>query len=228
MSEIPDVYVPEVKFKGWLAGVGSRHCPEHILELFIRLARTKTDQGWAWSSGDAYDVDRAVWYGAQQSEQYFTVGARIYLAQDGNNRRYVRDMPFFFDATTFTDTYMAARGMACAARGGWGGCDEWGMKQHTRNAMQIHGHTLVETVDELWYYGIPVGRPENEFVKGGTNTALQLAKMAGVKVRKNLYFPEVQAEVEAYLQAFESPEPYEPIDWKQIHDPRDKRITDFE
>jgi hypothetical protein len=193
----------------------------------IRLGRTKTDLGYAWSSGDAYGSDRAFWYGAKQSERYNEIGARIYLAEDGNNRRRVKDMPFFYDALAFEDTYSTARALASLARGGWGGLGEWGIRQHTRNAFQIHGHTLQELVKELWYYAEPIGKRENERVHGGTNTAVRLAVDAGVPVRVNLYFEDSIRLLDDWLKANESDEPYEEIDWRQIHDPRDPRLTEF-
>lgn len=222
-----EIDTPLVRFLGWYAGVGSRKVPEYIMEYMIRIGRTKTDLGMGLSSGDAYRADRAFWYGAKQSEHYNTIGARLYLAQNGNNGRRIGDMPFLYDATDFTDTYAAAEQLACAARGGWHGIGDWGIAQHTRNAMQIHGHTLKDPVKELIYWGEPKGRRESEKVNGGTNTAVQLAKMAGVPIRLNLYYEDHLRIIEDWLAVFESEEPYEETDWTQIYDPKDPLMLEL-
>lgn len=212
-----------------VAGVGSRTVPEEILELMIRLGRTYTDYGWMWSSGDAYDSDRAFLYGAELSDRYQEVGAQVFLHKDGANNRWVARQPFYYDASTFpADVSTQARTMACQARGGFHGLYESGIALHTRNVYQIHSADLTHTVEALWYYAQPIGKRENEKVKGGTNTAVQLAKEAGVPLRNNLFFDDIVAEAKKFLAQYESDKPYPEIDWKRIHDPRDPRILDFE
>ncbi|AEH03672.1 DprA-like DNA recombination-mediator protein [Pseudomonas phage PhiPA3] len=214
--------------KGYVAIVESRTVPETVLELMIRLGRTHTDHGWAVSSGDAYDSDRAGWYGAVQSKHYDTVGSRIYLASGtGRNWYRIRDHKNFMDATQFTDTWADARAMAITARGSFGGLNEFCQALHTRNVYQIHGHTLDELVERLFYYAKPIGKRENERVDGGTNTALRLSVMAGVPIRKNLYFEDDRQWCLDWLAENELDYPYQEIDWNAIHNPRDPRVLDF-
>lgn len=212
-----------------VAGVGSRTVPESTLEIMIRLGRTYTDLGWMWSSGDAYDSDRAFLYGAEQSDRYLEVGAQVFLHKDGANKRWVAQKPFYYDASTFdADVSTLARTLACQARGGFYGLFESGIALHTRNVYQIHSADLQTTVKAIWYYAQPEGRRESEKVKGGTNTAVRLCVDAGVPLRKNLYYADVIDEALAWLAEHESDKPYLEIDWTQIHDPRDPRILDFE
>lgn len=211
---------------GVLAGVGSRTVPEWALELMIRLGRTYTDLGYQWSSGDAWDSDRAFLYGAAQSRRYQEIGARVYLADDGDNGRWVKDNPFYYDANTADPLDAStARTMAFNARGSFYGLGEKGIRLHVRNIYQIHGIRLDELVCGVYLYAEPDGK---RAVKGGTNTALQIAKKAGVPLIKNLWYQSVVDEVEQWLAENELDYPYADIDWYQIHKPTDPRLQEFE
>lgn len=212
--------------KGIVAGVGSRDVPEWALEIMIRLGRTYTDLGYQWSSGDAYGSDRAFLYGASQSKRYQEIGARVFLHKDGTNGTWVKDRPFYYDASKFDlVTQSTARGMALHARGSFYGLFESGIQKHTRNVYQIHGESLGETVCAIYFYAEPKGK---NAVSGGTNTAYQLARTAGVPLIVNLYTKEGCEIAEAWLLVHETEEPYCNIDWHQIHDPKDPRLTEFE
>lgn len=211
---------------GYIAGVGSRTVPEWALELMIRLGRTYTDLGYQLSSGDAWDSDRAFLYGAAQSSRYQEIGARVYLHKDGVNGRWVKDNPFYYDATKFEPiTVSAARAMALFARGSWFGLSEGGIQLHVRNVYQIHGESLTDTVAAIYFYAAPKGKTK---VVGGTNTAYQLARKAQVPIIKNLYYQETVDEIEAWLKINELPYEYTEIDWSQIHCPTDERLKEFE
>ncbi|WDS62166.1 hypothetical protein [Pseudomonas phage D6] len=215
-----------VLINGYVAGVGSRTVPEWALELMIRLGRTYTDLGYQMSSGDAWDSDRAFLYGAAQSKRYQEIGARVYLHKDGANGRWVKDNPFYYDASLFDSTTTAtALSMAAIARGGFYGLSPGGVLLHTRNVYQIHGADLVSLVSAMYYYAKPKGTTKCE---GGTNTALQLAKEANVPIIKNLYEASVVEEIEAWLTEHELDYPYIDIDWHQIHKPDDPRLKEFE
>lgn len=209
-----------------MAGVGSRTVPEWALELMIRIGRTYTDLGYQMSSGDAWDSDRAFLYGAAQSRRYQEIGARVFLARDGDNGRWVKDNPFYYNAELATpEAATTARSLALMARGSFYNLGEKGIKLHVRNVYQIHGIDLTELVSALYCYAEPNGK---KAVKGGTNTALQLAKKAGVPIIHNLYFQETVDIVLEWLAENELDYPYIEIDWYQIHRPDDPRLTEFE
>lgn len=178
------------EFKGWFAGVGSRDTPEEVCRVMRRLAVVLYAQGYGLSSGDARGADRAFWEGAILSPFYRKIGARIYLSDQCVRGRKADPENFFFNAQEF-HTFEKAKALAFEARGSFNGLDEWGINLHSRNVMQIYGGGLQDKVEYLIYWAIPVGKSEK--VRGGTNTALQLAKKAEVKHRINLYTPEGMA-----------------------------------
>lgn len=176
-----------VPFKGWYAGVGSRETPEDIMELMRRISFALYGQGYALSSGDAEGADKAFWEGACKSPYYYHLGARIYLAWNGVFGRYHNPKEFFFDASKFP-TWETANSMAEECRGSWEGLKRGGIAMHTRNVFQIMGANLTDPVKSIIYWAKPVGKTEK--VKGGTNTALQLAIKCGIPTRINLYTDE--------------------------------------
>jgi hypothetical protein len=211
---------------GVVAGVGSRTVPEWALELMIRLGRTYTDLGYQMSSGDAWDSDRAFLYGAAQSHRYQEIGARVFIAKDGTNGRWIKDNPFYTDGSNIDPSIATtARSMAMLARGGFYGLNEFGVTLHTRNVYQIHGTGLDELVCAIYFYAEPDGKTK---VKGGTNTAVQLCKTAGVPIIKNLYYQDTVDEITEWLNTHELDYPYCDIDWHQIHKPNDPRLKEFE
>lgn len=211
---------------GVVAGVGSRTVPEWALELMIRLGRTYTDLGYQMSSGDAWDSDRAFLYGAAQSNRYQEIGARVFLHKDGANGRWVKDNPFYYDASLADpDVVGTATSLALMARGSFYGLGQDGIQLHVRNVYQIHGIDLTELVSAIYFYAEPKGTTR---VAGGTNTALQLAMKAEVPIIKNLYHQSVVDEIEAWLAIHELDYPYIDIDWHQIHKPTDPRLLEFE
>jgi hypothetical protein len=176
-----------IPFKGWFAGVGSRETPEEILALMRLISQALYARGYALSSGDAEGADTAFYEGAVLSPHFHQLGARIYLAWNGVRNRYHDPKNYFFDASKFP-TWESANSIALEARGSWEGLGRGGIAMHTRNVFQIMGACLTEPVSSIVYWGIPVGKTEK--VRGGTNTALQLAIKCGVKNRINLYTDE--------------------------------------
>lgn len=211
--------------KGYAAIVGSRTTPEIVLEYMIRLGRTLTDMGYAVSSGDAYDADRAGWYGAIQAERFNEVGCRIFLNKEYRNGKHISTFPGFIDARKFDDVRPMAEAIALKARGTFAGLNKWGIELHTRNVYQILGRSLKERVDYCILWAEPTGKDR---VSGGTNTAYQIAKTVEVPTIINLYSKEGIEWAKAFLAENERDYPYMPIDWYEIHKPDDPRLKDFE
>ena len=146
-------------------------------------------------SGLAPGSDRNFYVGAQRSALFDEVGFDNYLPDATFFNRpqfgYLKPDPSrnIYDATTFTATYERAKAMALEARGSWEGLYESGIRLHTRNAFQVHGHELVRVSSFCMYWAIPTGR--KGLVKGGTNTAVQLALRAGIPCF-NMFFPDVR------------------------------------
>lgn len=213
--------------KGYIAIVGSREVPEDELELLIRLGRTFTDLGYEDSSGDAFGADRAGWVGARQSDRYDPQAARIYLVDSNRNRMRAREYEFKI-AQDYAENWITAEAIALKARGSWNGIDgpnnQFKRDLHIRNVFQILGHTLIDPVKALVYYAPVVGRPEREQVKGGTNTALQIAKTVNIPKRYNLATKEGYDWANEFLKQYESDKEYEEIDWREILKPDDPRL----
>lgn len=209
----------------YVAIVGSRTAPEIVLEYMIRLGRTYTDLGIGVSSGDAYDCDKAGWYGAQQSRNFSNALPRIYLNKSRRNGIPIEQLPGFIDARTLVEHRDMATAMALAARGSFHGLNEFGRDLHIRNVYQIHGEDLLTPVMACILWAEPDG-PNR--VKGGTNTAFQIAKKAEIPLIVNLYHQEGIEWAKAFLKVHERDYPYIDIDWKQIHKWDDPRLTDFE
>lgn len=211
----------------YVALVGSRDATLDQLETMIRLGRTWQDLGFDPSSGDAYGNDRAGWFGARQSPKYDPNKARIYVLGSKYNRKRAMENDFLV-APDYPECWTIAETMAANARGGWGGIsnpnDQYKRDLHIRNVFQIHGHTLTELVSAIMYCAPPAGKVEREFVKGGTNTALQLAKLAGVEPRVNIYTDEGMRWAEEFLKRYEEPYEYEEISWHDILKPDDPRL----
>ena len=176
-----------IPFKGWYAGVGSRETPEDIMELMRRISFALYAQGYALSSGDAEGADKAFYEGAVKSPYYQHLGARIYLAWNGVGKRWHDPKNFFYDASQYP-TWESAKSIAEECRGSWEGLGRGGIAMHSRNVYQIMGACLTDPVKSIIYWAKPVGKTEK--VKGGTNTALQLAIKCEIPVRINLYTDE--------------------------------------
>lgn len=205
--------------------VGSRQTPEIILEYMIRLGRTLTDQGYAISSGDAYDADRAGWYGAIQSKRFQEIGCRIFVNKSYRNGYPINSFTGFIDSRKFDDVRPMAEAIALQARGTFAGLNKWGIELHTRNVYQILGTSLEDRVEICILYAPTVGKDK---VSGGTNTAFQIAKTTGVPCIINLYVQEDLEWAKSYLADYEQDYPYIDIDWHEIHKPDDPRLKDFE
>ncbi|ARV76951.1 hypothetical protein PHABIO_320 [Pseudomonas phage Phabio] len=209
----------------WVAIVGSRNTPEPILELMIRLGRTYTDMGIGDSSGDAFDSDRAGWYGAKQSKEFDITGCRIFLNKGFRNGQSISNFPGFIDTRYNCPKKDMAEAMALKARGTFAGLNAWGIELHTRNVYQIFGLNLDEPVEACIFYAEP---KRNDTVSGGTNTAYQLAKEGKIPVIKNLYLEEDREWAKQFLAENERDYPYVEINWYEIHKPDDPRLQDFE
>lgn len=208
----------------YVALVGSRDASLDDLELMIRLGRTFVDLGFEDSSGDAFGIDRAGWVGARQSYRYDPDRQRIYLLDSWKNRNRAKEFGFII-AQDHPEHWVLAEQMAFEARGSWGGLPhQYQRDLHIRNVYQIYGHTMDDPVEALIYAAPVSGNPANERVRGGTNTALQIAKRANIERRINIATPEGTKWAEDFLAKHESDVEYEEIDWHEILKPNDPRL----
>ena len=80
----------------------------------------------------------------------------------------------------------------------WERCSSGAKGLHRRNVNQILGFDLNNPVKFLICWAKPKGT-DGLTVKGGTNTAVQLAHQHGAEIF-NLYYPEVRSRLEKWLE----------------------------
>jgi len=189
-------------FRGrrFVAIVGSREAPEEALAMARGLGRALTDRSIAVSSGDADGMDLAGYEGALTSPSFDLVGARIFLAKhcvhyQTRPPRYA-DERIFFDASQFYN-WEEAQQYAFEARGSFERLGPYGIALHTRNAYQILLDDLKSPVGSVVYWARPIGKKGQ--VKGGTNTAVQIARRFNVP-QVNLYTDEGMRKIESYIE----------------------------
>ncbi len=103
------------------AGIGSRECPAHILDLMIRIAYKLSLQGYTLRSGGATGCDAAFEKGCDQDVSR----KQIYLAEDATE---------------------ASMRLASMYHPAWLRCDAYARHLHGRNAMIILGKDLMTPV----------------------------------------------------------------------------------
>lgn len=189
-------------FRGrrFVAIVGSREAPEEALAMARGLGRALTDRGIAITSGDADGMDLAGYEGAITSPSFELVGARIFLHKSPvyhQNRppRYA-DERIFFDASQFYN-WEQARQLAFEARGTFERLSDGGIALHSRNAYQVMLDDLNSPVGSVVFWARPIGNKGQ--VKGGTNTAVQIARRFHVPL-VNLYTDEGMRKIESYIE----------------------------
>lgn len=190
-------------FRGrrFVAMIGSRGAPQEALDLMGLTAEVLCDSGIAITSGDADGCDLASYTGATRSASFPLVGARIYLPWNGVGYQSERPKRFadnriFFDASKF-ENYAYATELAHEARGSWEGLKRGGIAMQCRNPYQILLDDLKTPVASCIFWAIPVGK--KGLVKGGTNTAVQVARKFGVPT-VNLYTDEGMEKIQAFLK----------------------------
>lgn len=153
----------------YYAGVGSRETPLHICELMTQIAKKLSSLGWVCRSGGAEGADLAFMRGAARLENYIAwlgAGSGEYSGIVPNlerNFEYLRDVenlnPLLYDPRTMQNPKY---------RGMW--------KLHARNVSQVLGLHLNSPCKFVLLYA----QPTFTGVKGGTNTALQVALHNGI------------------------------------------------
>lgn len=152
--------------------VGSRETPVEsgiILEALVDMLATHHYVG---RSGGADGADSALEYQLRES-----VGLKeIYLPWQSFNGREA-DGVEYINASTMPN-YKQAMEIAKATHPAWDKCSQGAQKLHARNVYQVLGKDLASPSSVLICWAIPTAKG----VRGGTNTAVQLAKANHVPV----------------------------------------------
>jgi hypothetical protein len=156
-------------------GVGSRDIPHHYLKDCYQIGVRFGQLGATCRSGHAPNSDCAFEQGTKRG------GGRIesFLPGVFLNEQ-LADEVEFFDATQFPN-WPEAQALAASVHPNWNAVvnsrSDFALRAHTRNAYQVLGSALDRPSDLLVCYAPPNA---DGSVKGGTNTAWQLAKQNSV------------------------------------------------
>lgn len=181
------------------AGIGSRETPDPILRIMRRLGKILCDMRYRLRSGGADGADLAFHLGARDSSLFYTVGAEIFIPWNGFSDLFEDTNEGIINAGYFRDTNPKAEEIAIAARGTSNGLTRGGLMLQTRNAYQVLGRDLENPVRLVICYAEV---KSNGRVRGGTNTAVQIARQRNIEVI-NLATEEGYARAMAFLKKHE-------------------------
>lgn len=142
-------------------GVGSRSCPKDIQRRFTKLASFLEEKNYILRSGGADGADFAFERGVKKEEN-----KEIYLPWRGFNN----------SKSKYYNIPKEAFIIASQIHPAWDKCSDAVKKLHARNVMQVKGESLDDPSSFL------VCWTENGEDKGGTRTAIVLARDCGVPV----------------------------------------------
>lgn len=155
------------------SGIGSRKAPQEHLALFEELGYILALRGYTLRSGGAKGSDHAFHQGYLKAKRVHQE-ARCEIFLPDYHYRGLFDNPRhgIFNARKIS-TWEAAGRLALSARGGSHGLNEYGIALHVRNAYQVLGMNLMSP-SKFLICSAPVVK-RRKAVRGGTNTAVQLA-----------------------------------------------------
>lgn len=179
-------------------GIGSRAAPQSALTRAEALAYSLAAKGFKGRSGKAPGMDQAFMKGAARfCQQNSLEGLFTNYIPNQHFQSSIGPQPGVEDAvaphlTTWTEAVKIAREIYGS---GWGFITQGDRDLHTRNVFQVLGPDL-STHSEFVLLAAPRDGPKK--VKGGTNTAYQVAKLFKVPTFNLLSFLEWQR----FLQEF--------------------------
>lgn len=161
------------------AGIGSRETPKEVLLLMEKLAERLGRAGWMLRSGAAPGADSAFEKGCDRA--------------NGKKEIFLPWRNFEQHPSGLYHPTARAVELAKSVIPWWDSLTDGAKKLHSRNAHQILGYRLDEPVDGVVYWTDGGG------LKGGTATALKIAKLHNIKTFW-LRFPSDVEHVELLLR----------------------------
>lgn len=160
--------------------VGSRETPPDILLLMKRIGYRMAQLGYVGRSGGADGADSAFYEGYVAAKQRgLNRGSfEVYLPWEGFNGLSL-SMPEMVN-TKRKANYQDAMEIASQIHPAWHRCTDGAKALHCRNVYQFWGHDL-QSPSRVLICWAPLGMTHGT-VKGGTNTAVQMARKAGTPV----------------------------------------------
>ena len=165
--------------KKYYTGIGSRSTPKEILKLMRKIAYKMAIEGYILRSGGAEGADTAFadGWGDAYSEDLNSDGissrkAEIYLPWNGFNAQYSTQ-----EGRMVLD-YSKAANIVKDIHPTWERLNQAAQTLHSRNAHQVLGKDL-QTPSKLVIFWAP---EVNKSIKGGTATAVKLARKHNIPV----------------------------------------------
>lgn len=171
-------------------GVGRRNTPKAIQLIQQQLAMDLEGRGYVLRSGGADGSDSAFERGVTVPDY-----KEIFISWSGFNGRTAG--PGVIDATTL-ENYDQAIAIAKGVHPVWDKLTRGPRAHHTRNVYQVLGRDLATPSRFLLCWAEYQGNNRN-VVKGGTNTALQLALRNGVPSLNLFGAPSYDAVIEKLM-----------------------------
>ena len=156
----------------YYTGIGARSTPDHILSEMALLAVALDRKGLKLRSGGATGADSAFLNAIEHTGNH-----EIYLPWDNFNGLNSHDGTHV--CASNLDNFEKAKYIASMYHPNWSRLKDSAKTLHGRNAYQVLGFNLDDPSQVLVCYAEQVSMSQ---VKGGTNTAVQIAKAHGIPV----------------------------------------------
>ncbi len=187
-------------------GVGtSAPLPHHIREVANSIGYQAARHGCQLRSGGAHGSDTEFYHGVENFIHNHQLGfnfastlAKIYLPREAHNGWVNTDgFIHFIDAPALSN-FSTARAIASEIHPVWDQLSPFVKKLHARNVYQVLGQNLDDPSDVFIMYAQWEDSTKTS-VKGGTNTAFQLAREYRIPVY-NLVDPDHFEELKAWAE----------------------------
>lgn len=181
-------------------GVGSRDVHPDHQPVLVWVGECLTLLGGVLCTGDATGADELFLRGCMKATPDITnrPPPQIHFTKLKNQRNLMHYPLIGHHEAERYETHEEAQAMAFKARGSFQGLFASGIGLHTRNAFQVLGETLRDPRWITVFYAEPANKKGTRW-KGGTNTAVQISIMNGIKV-VNLYMEDQRSQFIEWLK----------------------------
>lgn len=190
----------------YYTGVGSRETPEHILKFIEQVAYWLAGRGYTGRSGSAVGADNAFELGFNEYQTFKSTKNTLttfeaYLPWKGFSD--INEDSIHIIAPSLPN-YNEAVEIASTIHPAWNRLGRGARALHTRNIYQVLGLDLKTTSNVLFCYTQPTKNKQGVMtgVKGGTNTAVQLAMKHNIPIY-NFYLQEDIDKVKIMMDKYE-------------------------
>lgn len=154
----------------YYTGIGSRSTPTSILKEMQEVAVELHFKGYTLRSGKAKGADQAFQLGVESEVEG---KAEVYIPWSGFKNDKLTDQ---YDMLLKLKYMEKCMNIASSLHPAWWRCTSGAKKLHARNVLQILGRDLRTPSSFVLYYA----EEDNYVVKGGTATAVNLARREGI------------------------------------------------